>query len=140
MLLSCAGVVKPKRKYTRKSDKWKTKKVKFLMSEDEDEMMPGEPLLRVGYSRTARKWGQIWLLSEDGLQWLTRSICCADAEGADGDAGAEAPAGDGVRRTRRPRAATRNISELLADAEDSFGEEEEPEPEPDSEQGALPDP
>lgn len=66
-----------------------------------------------------------------------RRVDCADAEGADGEANAEAPAGEGLRRTRRPRAATRNISELLADAEDSFGEEEEPEPEPDSEQGAL---
>lgn len=33
-----AGVVKPKRKYTRRSDKWKIKKAK---SEDEDERTPG---------------------------------------------------------------------------------------------------
>ena len=61
----------------------------------------------------------------------------ADANDGEAEAGAEAAAGDGLRRTRRPRAATRNISELLADAEDSFGEEGlEAEPEPDSEQGA----
>lgn len=45
VLVVGAGVMKPKRKYTRKSDKWKTKKVKFLKSDDEDEKMQGEPLL-----------------------------------------------------------------------------------------------
>ncbi|BDA42391.1 probable lysine-specific demethylase JMJ703 at N-terminal half [Coccomyxa sp. Obi] len=92
------GPPKPKRKYTRRSNKWKTKKTKPLNSDDEDEQMP-------------------------------------DVDGGEAEAGLEASAGDGLRRTRRPRAATRNISELLADAEDSFGEEElEVEPEPDSEQ------
>lgn len=71
-----------------------------------------------------------------GLVSSQRGFGRADADDDNAEAGAEASAGDGLRRTRRPRAATRNISELLADAEDSFGEEDlEAEPEPDSEQG-----
>lgn len=39
-----AGPPKPKRKYTRRSDKWKIKKTKPLNSDDEDEQMPGGSL------------------------------------------------------------------------------------------------
>lgn len=64
----------------------------------------------------------------------------ADAEvnGGEAEGAAEAAGGDGLRRTRRPRAATRNIADLLADAEGTDEDEEPAEPELDSEQGGPP--